>query len=93
MEIQVHKTNEESSLTNKTILAQLGRVYDPLGIISPSMVEDNWTKQLRHVKVPRSLINGSASIDAVDTHQFADASNLACSTVAITVIEQGSMSV
>ena len=120
LEIQVHKTSEESPLTKRTILAQLGRIYDPLGIISPSMVEgkriyrdacdegkgwstevspsiakdwNKWTKQLRDVKVPRSLVKESTKVEAVDIHQFADASNLACSTVAIAVIHQGTMSV
>lgn len=120
LKIQVHKTNQESVLMKRIILAQLGRVYDPLGITSPSMMEgkriyrdtcdkgkswnaevspsrtkdwNNWTKQLSDMKVPRSLIKGSTSVEAVDIHQIADVSNLACSTVAFAVIEQGSMRV
>ena len=52
---------------------------------------NKWTKQLEDVKIPRSLIRDSAAVEAVDIHQFADASNLACSTVAIAVIQQGTM--
>ena len=99
LEIQVRKSNGESTLTKRTILAQLGRVYYPLGIISPSMVKgkriyrdacderkgwnaevspsinkdwSNSTRQLRDVKVTRSLIKESASVEAVEIHQFAD---------------------
>ena len=118
--IQVPKSLEETPLTKRTMLSQLGKIYDPLGIISATMVEgkrlyrdacdenrswnkevsssiakdwNKWTKQLRDVKIPRSLIRDSATVEAVDIHQFADASNLACSTVAIAVIQQGTMKV
>lgn len=37
--IQVPQTKEETVLTKKVILSQLGRIYDPLGIISPTLVE------------------------------------------------------
>ena len=118
--IQVPKSPEETPLTKRTMLSQLGKIYDPLGIISATMVEgkrlyrdacdenrswnkevsssiakdwNKWTKQLRDVKIPRSLIRDSATVEAVDIHQFADASNLACFTVAIAVIQQGTMKV
>ena len=63
--------------------------------VSSSIAKDwnKWTKQLKDVKIPRSLIRDSATVEAVDIHQFADASNLACSTVAIAVIQQGTMNV
>ena len=104
LEIQVQKSHEETPLTKRTILSQLGRVYDPLGIMSPTMVEgkriyrdacderkgwnaevspsltkdwNKWMKQLQNVKIPRSLIQESTNIEAVDLHQFADVSNLA----------------
>ena len=108
--IQVPKSCEETPLTKRTILSQLGKVYDPLGIISATMVQgkhlyrdacdkrkswnaevspslpkdwNKWTMQLQDVKIPRSLIRESTTVEAVDIHQFADASNLACSTAAV----------
>ena len=118
--IQVPKHREEFPLTKRTMLSQLGRVYDPLGIVSPTMVEgkrmyrdacdeskswnsevspslakdwNKWMKQLQDVKIPRSLIRENTTVEAVDIHQFADASSLACSTAAIAVINQGTMNV
>ena len=118
--IQVPKSHEETPLTKRTILSQLGKVYDPLGIISATMVQgkrlyrdacderkswnaevspslakdwNKWTMQLQDVKIPRSLIRESTTVEAVDIHQFADASNLACSTAAVAVIQQGTMNV
>ena len=120
LEIQIHKATEERPLTKKTILSRLGRIYDPLGIISPTMVEgkriyrdacdedkgwneevspaltrdwEKWMKQLQNVKIPRSLVTDSSKINAVDIHQFADESGLACSTTAIAVIERGTLNV
>lgn len=49
--------------------------------------------QLQDVKIPRSLIRESTTVEAVDIHQFADASNFACSTAAVAVIQQGTMNV
>ena len=48
--------------------------------VSSSIAKDwnKWTKRLKDVKIPRSLIRDSATVEAVDIHQFADASNLAC---------------
>ena len=46
-------------------------------------------KQLRNVKVPRSVIKDCRKVKSVRIDQFADASNLACSTVTIAVAEQG----
>ena len=92
----------------------MGRIDDPLGIISPTMVEgkrvyrdsceegksrnaevsstlkrqwDNWTKQLRDIEIPRSLVPVGTT-KAVDLHLFVDASTMAYSTVAIAVVEQ-----
>ena len=31
--------NDDGKLTKRTILSRLGRAYDPLGIISPTMIE------------------------------------------------------
>ena len=111
--IQVQHDDYEK-LTKKAILSTLWRIYDPLGIISPTMVEgkrvyrdsceegknwnaevsptlkrqwDNWTKQLRDIEIPRSLVPVGTT-KAVDFHLFVDASTMACSTVAIAVVEQ-----
>ena len=46
-----------------------------------------WTRQLRNVKVPRSVARNLQKIKAVYLHIFADASNLACSCITIAVIE------
>ena len=75
--------SEDQPVTKRGILSHLGSVYDPLGIISPTLVEGKriyreacdenqewnkevssaltkdwlkWTRQLRNIKVPRSLI-------------------------------------
>ena len=120
MEIQVPKSLEETPLTKRTMLSQLGKIYDPLESylqlwlkgkrlyrdacdenrswnkeVSSSVAKDwnKWTKQLKDVKIPRSLIQDSTTVEAVEIHQFADASNLACSTVTIAVIQQGTMKV
>ena len=116
LELQIKKVSEDKPVTKRTILNQLGSIYDPLGLISPTMVQGKqiyrescdenkgwnpevsqaltrdwlrWMKQLRNVKVPRSLIKDCRNVKSVRIHQFADASNLACSTVTIAVIEQG----
>ncbi|XP_028412574.1 uncharacterized protein LOC114535467 [Dendronephthya gigantea] len=39
LEIQVPALPETNSVTKRSILSQLGKVYDPLGIISPTMAE------------------------------------------------------
>ncbi len=110
------QSSEDGKLTKKTILSRLGRVFDPLGIISPTMVEgkriyrdsceeekswnaevslaltkqwNNWTKQLRDIEIPRSVMPAGTT-KAVELHLFADASALACSTVAIAAVEQDS---
>ena len=47
-----------------------------------------WTKQLTNVQVPRSIIQSNAVLRTIHVQQFADASNLACSTLTIIVAEQ-----
>ena len=116
LELQIKKVSEDKPVTKRTILSQLGSIYDPLGLISPTMVQGKqiyreacdenkgwnsevspaltrdwlrWMKQLRNVKVPRSLIKDCRKVKSVRIHQFADASNLVCSTVTIAVVEQG----
>ena len=39
LEINIQKPAEEKTVTKKTILSQLGSIYDPLGILSPTMAE------------------------------------------------------
>ena len=46
-----------------------------------------WSSQLRNIKVPRSVARDINKIKAVRLHVFADASNTACSAVAIAVVE------
>ena len=105
---------QEHPVTKRTILSYLGTVYDPLGIISPTMAEGKhiyreacdekkgwnaevslrlknqwlrWTKQLKDVRVPRSIASFVGEIGAVHLHIFADASILACCAAAIAVVE------
>ena len=49
-----------------------------------------WTKQLKNVTVPRTILRNMTKADAVHLHVFADASNLACCTAAIAVVEHSS---
>ncbi|CAB4006695.1 Hypothetical predicted protein [Paramuricea clavata] len=108
--------NDDGKLTKRAILSRLGRAYNPLGIISPTMIEvkriyrdsceeqknwnaefspaltrqwNNWTKQLRDIEVPRSLMPAGET-KAIELHLFTQASALACSTVAIAVVDQDS---
>ena len=117
LEIQAPEMPLNEPGTKRSILRQLERVYDPLGILSPTMAEGKhiyreaceekkgwdseissslkeqwikWNKQLKNVKVPRSLVGNSSEVKATELHLFADASNLACSAVTIAVIEQSS---
>ena len=46
-----------------------------------------WTKQLKDVRVPRSVATFIGEIEAVHLHLFADASNLACCAAAVAVVE------
>ena len=105
--------NDFSQLTKRAILSRLGRIYDPLGVISPTTVDgkriyrdtcegerswnadvspritqqwNNWTKQLRDVEVPRSLVS-SGKTKGIDLHLFSDASTMACCTAVIAVVE------
>ena len=46
-----------------------------------------WMSQLKSVRVPRSVARGVGRVQAIHLHVFADARNIACSTVVIAVIE------
>ena len=102
-------------MTKNTILSQLARVYDPLGIISPTLVEGKrifrdaceqkgwdtevskplvrdyfrWLRQLRQVKIPRSLVKDNRKVKSVKLHIISDASDKACLSAIIAVVEQG----
>ena len=39
LEIEINKNAEKSPVTKASMLSQLSRVYDPLGIVSPTLVE------------------------------------------------------
>ena len=91
-------------------------MYDPLGIISPTLVEGKrifreacnekkgedaetseplvkdylrWMRQLREIKIPKTLVRELRSIGAVKLHIFTDTSEKACCAVTIAVVEQG----
>ena len=49
-----------------------------------------WTKQLKNVTVPRTIVTNMTKADAVHIHVFADASNLACCAAAVAVVEHSS---
>ena len=53
----------------------------------------SWMRQLREVKIPRSLVKDIKSVNAVNLHIFADASEKACCAVTIAVVEQGTSKV
>ena len=115
LEILVPEPDSEQRITKKSILSHLAGICDPLGVISPTVVEgkhiyrqacdggkswdsevstalakdwSKWTRQLRNVRIPRSVIRECKKVKAVDLHHFADASNLACSAMTIAVVEQ-----
>ena len=60
--------------------------------VSPELKKQwhKWNKQLKNVKVPRSLTGNSEETKVIELHVFADASNLACSAVIIAVVEHSS---
>ena len=60
--------------------------------VSPELNKQwhKWNKQLKNVKVPRSLTGNSKETKAIELHVFADASKLACSAVTIAVVEHSS---
>eukprot|EP00794_Sanderia_malayensis_P005871 gene5871-6564_t len=115
LEIVIDKIDTSSPVTKASILSRLGKIYDQLGIISPTLVEGkriyrdacdenknwnteiskplakdylSWIRQLRNVKIPRSLIKENRKVKSVSLHLFADASEMACSAVTVAVIEQ-----
>ena len=112
--ISVPEYSQETKVTKKSIVSYLGKVYDPLGIVSPTIAEGKriyreacdetnswdadisqplkhdwlkWTKQLRNVKIPRSITKGVRKIKGIHLHIFADASALACSCATIAVVD------
>ena len=109
--------SEDAPVTKRTILSRLGSVFDPLGIMSPTLVEGKriyreacdetaswnaevsdkvkkewikWCRQLKNVKVPRSVGRNLHKLRKIDLNVFADASNIACSAVTVAVIENSS---
>jgi hypothetical protein len=106
-----------AKVTKKSMVSHLGKVYDPLGVVTPTMAEGKriyreacdetkswdievsqplkqdwlkWTRQLRTVKIPRSITKDIRKIKEVHLHIFADASNLACASATIAVVEHAS---
>ena len=104
---------QETKVTKKTIVSHLGKIYDPLSKVSPTMAEGTriyreacdetkswdadvsqplkhdwlkWTKQLRNVKIARSITKSVRKIKEIHLHIFADASTLACSRATIVVV-------
>ena len=49
-----------------------------------------WTKQLKNVTVPRSIVRNMTKAQAVHLHVLADASNLACCAAATAVVKHSS---
>ncbi len=43
LEIQVPAVTKNEPVTKQSVLSQVGKVYDPLGIISPTMAEGKHT--------------------------------------------------
>ena len=39
LDLQIKKVSEDKPVTKRTILSQLGSIYDPLGLISPTVVQ------------------------------------------------------
>ena len=95
--IEMPAYSEEAPVTKKSIVSYLGKVYDPLGIASPTMAKGKrifreacdeqknwnaeisetlsgewlrWTKQLRNVRVPRSIGTNLRKIKSVHLHLF-----------------------
>ena len=114
LEVTVPEFPQSKPVTKKTVLSHLGSIYDPMGILSPTLATGKhiyretceekaswneevspemkqkwfrWTGQLRNVKVPRSILKECRRTKGIHIHQFADASNLACSTATIALVE------
>ena len=116
----VEKVVEMEKVSRNSILSQLARIYDPLGIISPTLVEGkrifreacdekkvgdtgiseplmtdylSWMRQLSELKIPRSVVKEMKSVNAVNLHIFADASEKAYCAVTIAEVQQGTSKV
>ncbi len=114
LEVTVPEFPQSKPVTKKTVLSHLGSIYDPMGILSPTLATGKhiyretceekaswneevspelrqkwfrWTGQLQNVKVPRSILKECRRTKGIYIHQFADASNLACSTATIALVE------
>ena len=115
LEVNVKPLEDEQPVTKRKMLSRLGGIYDPLGLISPTVVEGKrqyreacqsskkewnselpkqstkewlkWNRQLRTVRMPRSISKGVRRVKAVHLHVFADASNIACSAATSAVVE------
>ena len=83
LELQIKKISENITVTKRAILSHLGSLYDPLGMISFTMVQGRqiaerlkswlrWVRQLKSMKVPRSLIKNCMKVNSVRIRQFAD---------------------
>lgn len=102
LEIQVPEPRDKQPLTKRGILSHLATVKgkqiyrdtcdETKGWnteVSDKRKRDwvKWFKQLKTVRVPRSVARGVGRVQAVHLHVFADASNIACCAVTIAVVQ------